>query len=59
MFWLEKPDGGNGGNGGDVFFKASDKMTSLYDLRRAHFLGNNGGNGRVSTHFHTLIYRFI
>lgn len=23
-------------------------MTSLYDLRRAHFLGNKGGNGKVS-----------
>jgi GTP-binding protein len=46
--WLERPDGGSGGKGGDVYFKASEKMTSLYDLRRAHFLGNNGKGGKVS-----------
>ena len=45
---LEKPDGGSGGKGGDVYFKSCDKMGSLYDLRRAHFLGNNGGPGKVS-----------
>ena len=44
---VAKPDGGNGGKGGDVHFKSSEKLTSLYDLRRAHFLGNNGGHGRV------------
>jgi len=44
---LEIPDGGNGGDGGAVYFRATEKLNSLYDLRRAHFLGNNGGHGLV------------
>jgi GTP-binding protein len=40
------PDGGNGGDGGDVFFRSSGRVTSLHDLRRAHFKGNHGKHGR-------------
>jgi GTPase involved in cell partitioning and DNA repair len=42
------PDGGSGGQGGDVYFRATARLSSLYDLRRAHFQGNNGKAGRVS-----------
>ena len=35
------PDGGSGGDGGDVYFKASMRLQNLYELRRAHFTGNN------------------
>ena len=40
------PDGGSGGNGGDVYFKSSGRITSLHDLRRAHFKGNHGRQGK-------------
>jgi len=40
------PDGGSGGNGGDVFFKSTARLSNLYELRRAHFKGNNGEPGR-------------
>ena len=40
------PDGGDGGKGGSVFFNSSDRITSLHDLRRAHFKGNHGKHGR-------------
>lgn len=42
------PDGGSGGKGGDVYFRSTGRLSSLYDLRRAHFLGNNGKYGMVS-----------
>lgn len=42
------PDGGSGGNGGDVYFKASRMLGSLYELRKAHFFGNSGKSGKVS-----------
>lgn len=41
------PDGGNGGHGGDVYFRATGRINSLYDLRRAHFKGNDGKSGKV------------
>ena len=44
----EVPDGGDGGDGGDVFFRSTGRLSSLYDLRRAHFYGNNGKYGLVS-----------
>lgn len=49
-FWwdLGLPDGGNGGDGGDVYFRSTGRLASLYDLRRAHFLGNNGKPGLVN-----------
>lgn len=31
------PDGGTGGRGGDVYFRASERLSNLYELRRAHF----------------------
>ena len=40
------PDGGNGGDGGDVYFRSSGRITSLHDLRRAHFKGNHGKHGK-------------
>ncbi len=40
------PDGGSGGNGGDVYFQSSSRLHNLYDLRRAHFKGNNGKPGK-------------
>jgi len=40
------PDGGSGGKGGDVYFKATSRLSNLYDLRRAHFKGNNGKPGK-------------
>ena len=40
------PDGGSGGDGGDVYFKASMRLQNLYELRRAHFTGNNGKSGK-------------
>ena len=39
------PDGGDGGHGGDVYFRSTGRLSSLYDLRRAHFYGNNGKYG--------------
>lgn len=39
------PNGGDGGNGGDVYFQATSYLRNLYQLRRAHFKGNNGGHG--------------
>ena len=45
---LEVPDGGDGGDGGDVYFRSTGRLSSLYDLRRAHFYGNNGKYGLVS-----------
>jgi GTPase involved in cell partitioning and DNA repair len=41
------PDGGSGGHGGDVYFRSTGRITSLFDLRRAHFFGNDGGYGKV------------
>lgn len=47
--YIEIPDGGEGGNGGDVYFRSTERLSSLYDLRRAHFYGNNGKYGLVSS----------
>ena len=46
-----RPDGGSGGDGGSVYFKSSGRITSLHDLRRAHFKGNNGKPGKGSQRF--------
>jgi GTPase len=40
------PDGGSGGKGGSVFFQASNRLSNLYELRRAHFKGNHGKHGK-------------
>ncbi len=42
---IERPDGGDGGHGGHVYFRSSGRLSSLYDLRRAHFFGNDGTSG--------------
>ena len=49
IIFLETPDGGDGGDGGNVYFRSTGRLSSLYDLRRAHFYGNKGGHGLVST----------
>lgn len=43
---MKIPDGGSGGNGGDVYFRATTRLSNLYELRRAHFKGNKGKNGK-------------
>ena len=48
LSYIGVADGGNGGNGGDVYFRSTGRLSSLYDLRRAHFYGNNGKCGMVS-----------
>ena len=45
-YGFKLPDGGSGGDGGDVFFKATSRLSNLYELRRAHFKGNTGKPGR-------------
>jgi GTP-binding protein len=40
------PDGGDGGIGGSVNFRASNRISSLFELRRAHFKGNGGKSGK-------------
>lgn len=41
------PDGGNGGKGGDIIFKADEGLSTLIDLRyMKHVKGNNGVHGQ-------------
>ncbi|MBA4358029.1 MAG: GTPase ObgE, partial [Desulfovibrio sp.] len=41
------PDGGDGGKGGDVIFRASTRLLTLYDFRvKSLFDAENGQNGR-------------
>jgi GTPase len=43
------PNGGDGGNGGDVWLEASSRLTTLLDLKhRPHIEGQSGGNGKGS-----------
>ena len=40
------PDGGEGGKGGDVIFKATQSLNTLYDFRfHKKFVAENGENG--------------
>ena len=40
------PDGGDGGRGGDVVFRATDQVNTLYDVsRRPTYRAEPGGNG--------------
>jgi len=40
------PDGGDGGKGGDVIFRASNHLVSLYDFRlHRHYFARNGEGG--------------
>lgn len=46
------PDGGDGGRGGDVIFRASAKLVSLYDFRMKRLYearNGKGGQGREKT----------
>ena len=41
------PDGGNGGKGGDVIFRAVNDLNTLIDFRYSqHFQADRGGNGK-------------
>jgi GTP-binding protein len=43
------PNGGNGGRGGDVWFEASSRLTTLMDLHfRPHLEAGRGGHGKGS-----------
>lgn len=43
------PDGGDGGRGGDVIFRASTKLVTLYDFRlKRHYEAKNGQPGMGS-----------
>ncbi|MBN2417976.1 MAG: GTPase ObgE [Deltaproteobacteria bacterium] len=43
------PDGGDGGKGGDVIIRASNKLHTLYDFgSRRRFKAQNGGSGKGS-----------
>lgn len=50
-YGTKMPDGGSGGKGGSVYFRATGRITSLHDLRRAHFKGNPGKNGKGSQRY--------
>jgi GTP-binding protein len=40
------PDGGDGGRGGDVIFRGTDRLMSLYDFRlHRHYYAKNGQSG--------------
>ncbi|QJB56995.1 GTPase ObgE [Pseudodesulfovibrio sp. zrk46] len=40
------PDGGDGGKGGDVIFRGTNRLMSLYDFRlQRHYLAKNGEGG--------------
>ncbi|HMQ68944.1 MAG TPA: GTPase ObgE [Ignavibacteria bacterium] len=40
------PNGGDGGKGGDIIFKASPQLSTLIDFRyKAHYRAKKGGNG--------------
>lgn len=40
------PDGGDGGKGGDVILRGSDRLMSLYDFRlKRHYTARNGQSG--------------
>lgn len=46
--WMRypRPDGGNGGNGGDVIFIADRGLHTLLDYRfKKHYVGGRGGHG--------------
>ena len=46
--WMRypRPDGGNGGNGGDVIFMADRGLQTLLDYRfKKHYRGGRGGHG--------------
>jgi len=46
------PDGGDGGRGGDVIFRADDSLVTLYDFRlHRHYFAKNGQQGMGSDRY--------
>ena len=41
------PEGGDGGKGGDFYFRASRRLQDLRVIKRLEFKGNDGKNGRA------------
>lgn len=39
------PDGGDGGNGGDIYLKASHHFTDLHMFKSKPIIGNSGKSG--------------
>ena len=39
------PMGGNGGDGGGILIKASERINNLHNLKRSHYNGNDGKSG--------------
>lgn len=49
---LGGPDGGNGGKGANIIFKADKNLKTLIDLKyQKHIKGNKGGNGEGSNRY--------
>ena len=49
MLQLVGPDGGDGGKGGDVYFKVDKDKNTLIDFRyNKKFKASNGENGRAA-----------
>ena len=46
-YWrYKKPDGGDGGRGGNIIIRADKNLYTLYDFKyRQHFVAENGGQG--------------
>jgi hypothetical protein len=49
LFADRTPQGGDGGNGGDVIFVADETVSSLSKIRKAHFYGNPGEKGQTKS----------
>lgn len=46
------PDGGNGGRGASIFFRASNKITTLLNFRHSKtFIGKDGGKGDIKNQY--------
>lgn len=42
-----RPQGGDGGKGGDVILLADEQVNSLSVIRKGHFMGNGGDKGGI------------
>ena len=49
MFSDRTPQGGDGGQGGDIIFLADDTVSSLSSLRKSHIFGNDGIKGTIKS----------
>lgn len=46
------PDGGNGGRGASIFFRANSKITTLLNFRHSKaFIGKDGGKGDIKNQY--------